>query len=184
MILDVDEAKGKSALKKLPNGSVRHVGKIEAIDTITLVAQTYQKNIKALRIEALADADLPKSGPGLAANGGFAMTELTVQAAPLANKAKVTPVKLRPASGDKTTWSVPASEAGKNVATQFDVVGDLGDAAGPQLTITMKFDAAGARSAGRACRWPTPGASRAGANVPGEFQHRPGSGCGVASVRR
>ena len=140
MILDLIEAKGKTPLRKLPDGSAKPVGKIEKTDTITLVAQTYQKNLKALRIEALADKDLPKSGPGLEANGGFRMTEVVVQATPIAGKGPATPVKLRGPDG-KTAWSVPASEHGKDVAAQFDIVGDLGDAAGLQLTITMKFDA-------------------------------------------
>ena len=139
-ILDLVEAKGKTPLRKLPDGSAKHVGKIEPTDTITLVVQTYQKNLKALRIEALADKDLPKSGPGLEANGGFVMTELNVQANPIAGKGKTTPVKLHGADG-KTAWSMPASEHGKDVAVQFDIVGDLGDVAGLQLTITMKFDA-------------------------------------------
>jgi hypothetical protein len=140
MILDLVEAKGKAPLRKLPDGSAKPVGKIEKTDTITLVVQTYQKNLKALRIEALADKDLPKSGPGLEGDGGFLMTDVSVQATPIAGKGKMTPVKLHGADG-KTAWSVPASEHGKDVAAQFDIVGDLGDAAGLQLTITMKFDA-------------------------------------------
>jgi Protein of unknown function (DUF1549)/Protein of unknown function (DUF1553)/Planctomycete cytochrome C len=139
MILDLALAKGKTPLRKLPDGSAKPVGKIEKTDTITLVAQTYQKNLKAFRIEALADREFPKSGPGLEGDGGFVLTDVTVQATPISAKGKMTPVKLRGVDG-KTAWSVPPSEHGKDVAAQFDIVGDLGDAAGLQLTITMKFD--------------------------------------------
>ena len=140
MILDLVEAKGKAPLRKLPDGSAKPIGKIEPTDTITLVVQTHQKNLKSLRLEALADKDFPKSGPGLEANGGFVMTELSVQATPIAGKGKATPVKLRGVDG-KTAWSLPPNEHGKDVAVQYDIVGDLGDTAGLQLTITMKFDA-------------------------------------------
>ncbi len=158
-ILDPVEFKGKGPLQKLADGSVKPMGKIEKTESITLVAHTYQKAIAGFRIEALADKDFPKSGPGLDADGGFMLTEMTVVATPLGGKGKATTVKLRPVAatseaknqplaavvdGDaKTGWAVEPSALGKDHAAHFEVVGDLGDPAGLQLTILLKFDGKG-----------------------------------------
>ena len=155
-IVEFVEAKAKTPLRKLPDGSAKLTGKIEKTDTLTFVVQTYQKNIKGLRLEALADQDLPKMGPGIDADGSFTLTELTVSATPLGGKGKATPVKLRAVGatsesaehpvrfavdGDpKTGWALAPAALGKDAAAQFEIVGDLGDAAGLQLAITMKFD--------------------------------------------
>jgi hypothetical protein len=155
-VLDPVDFKGKGPLQKLTDGSIKPLGKIEKSETITIVAQTHQKGITGFRLEALADKDLPKSGPGLEANGSFTLTELSVQAAPLGGKGKSTPVKLRPVAasseakdqplaaavdGDaKTGWAIEPSGLGQNQAAHFEIVGDLGNAAGLQLTIVLKFD--------------------------------------------
>ena len=99
LLLDPVETKGKAALKKQPDGSLLASAKPEKNDTYTLVLQTMQKNLRALRIEALADRSLPKNGPGSGPDGGFLLTKVELVAAPLnpAIKAKPTPVKLKAA---------------------------------------------------------------------------------------
>jgi cytochrome c553 len=47
-------------------------------DTYTARYKTPLKNITALRLEAVTFEELPRRGPGRAANGGFAVTELSV----------------------------------------------------------------------------------------------------------
>ena len=75
LILDAAEAKSKTPPQKQADGSLLAAGKAEKNETLTIVAHTLQKKIKALRLEALADKTLPKTGPGRAPDGGFVLTE-------------------------------------------------------------------------------------------------------------
>ena len=50
--------------------------RIQSFDTYKFVAKTEQKNITAIRIEALADKSMAKSGPGAAPNGNFDLTNV------------------------------------------------------------------------------------------------------------
>ena len=79
---------------------------------IALVAHTEQRKITALRIEALADAALPKGGPGLSAEGSFLFSRIDVSATPLDPKQPQQPVavKLKPVAA--THEKVAGSLAG------------------------------------------------------------------------
>jgi hypothetical protein len=143
LVLDPVEAKG--------------MGKRQKNETHTYIAQTVQKKIRSLRLEALADGSLPKSGPGEGSDGSFVLSEINVTAAPvdaaLKAKTKAINVKLKAgrATADdakfplaaavdnnpKTGWS---AAAGKDQAATFDFEGDIGFDGGTVLTVTLKFE--------------------------------------------
>jgi hypothetical protein len=152
LILDRIDAKGPRALTANPDGSLSAAGKAKKNETFTITTHTMQKQIKALRLEALTDKTT-------GADGVFVLTEISVVAAPLnpAMKAKIkpTPVKLRagqatsqdakfPLAGaidadKKTGWSAgPASD--KDHAAIFEFEGNIGFDAGTALTVTLKFE--------------------------------------------
>jgi len=153
LIVDAVEAKGKSPLQQRPDGSLLATGKAEKNDTITLVAHTTQKNLKALRLEALTDPSLPKNGPGRGPDGAFLLTDVTLVATPLDPKVKAKPVtvKLRAATASteeaklaaavdadkKTGWSIGA---GKDQAAIFALEGAGGFDGGTLLTLTLRFE--------------------------------------------
>ncbi len=135
------------------------MGKGQKNETHTIVAHTMQKKIKSLRLEALADKSLPKSGPGQSPDGSFVLSEISVTASPLSAamkaKFKSVPVKLKAGQASaqdpkfplsaaidnnpKTGWSV-GNLVGKNQAATFDFEGDIGFDGGTILTVTLKFE--------------------------------------------
>ena len=156
LILDALEGKGKAPMKKLPDGSLLAEGKAEKGDTYTITAQTWQKEVKAIRLEALADTSLPKKGPGRGPDGNFLLTEISLSAVPLDQpKAKPVVVKLKPVKAtfaqDKfplagtidtnkaTGWSI-APQFGNTHAALFELEGFKGFETGTLLTVTLKFE--------------------------------------------
>lgn len=157
MILEAVDAKAKTPLQRQADGSILSAGKLEKNEIYTLSFQTVQKSIKALRIEALSDKSLPKTGPGRGPEGQFVLTEVALVAAPLLGKIKTKPmpVKLRavkasaedakfPLAGTldndkKTGWSV-GNLAGKDQAAAFEIDGDVGFDGGTMLTLTLRFE--------------------------------------------
>ncbi len=155
LILDLVDAQGKTPLVKQADGSVLARGKAEKNDAIKLVAHTMQRGIKALRLEALADKSLPKSGPGQGPGGSFVLSQMVLTAAPLhsGNKAKPLQVKMRPGKASAeaedftlagvldndpaTGWSV-GKQIGKNHAASFELEGDIGFEGGTIFTLTLK----------------------------------------------
>jgi len=159
LILEPIEAKGSRTITANKDGSLSSAGKPQKNENFTITTHTLQKKIKSLRLEALADKSLPKSGPGLGADGSFVLTEFSVVASPLnpAMKAKIkpTPVKLKAGKASaedpkfalggaidadkKTGWSI-GTNIGKDHAATFEVEGDIGFDGGTMLTVTMKFE--------------------------------------------
>jgi hypothetical protein len=158
LYLDAIDAKGKNLLQRQLDGSVLATGKAEKNETYTITAHTMQKQIKALRIEALADKTLPKMGPGRGPEGEFILSEVSLTAAPLKPdpKIKPMPVKLRAAKATaqapkfpltgavdadkKTGWSI-GTPTGKDHAAVLEIDADLGFDGGTILTVTLKFEA-------------------------------------------
>ncbi|HXT57389.1 MAG TPA: DUF1549 domain-containing protein, partial [Pirellulales bacterium] len=96
LVLDLDsyQSKGGATLSPLDDGSLLAGGKTPDHDEYTFVAATNLKDITAVRIEALAHESFPKSGPGRASNGNFALSEFKLTATPLAADAKPLAVRL------------------------------------------------------------------------------------------
>jgi hypothetical protein len=150
---------GKAPLKKLDDGSYLATGKAEKSDIYTITAATSRTKITAIRIEALRDDSLPKSGPGRSPDGNFTLTEIILTATPNADAVKkgVKPlvVKLKPGKatfehadgklaaaidGDpKTGWSI-AGVAGKDHAATILTETPFGFEGGTNLSVVLKFE--------------------------------------------
>lgn len=65
-------------LTKQGDNSLLASGTIPATDTFTIKAQTLLTGITGIRLEAIADATLPGSGPGRSDNGNFVVSEFEV----------------------------------------------------------------------------------------------------------
>lgn len=158
LLLDAVTATGKAALKKLLDGALQATGKVEKGDAYTIVAHTQQQGITAVRLEALADAALPKMGPGRDPDGQFLLTNVTLTAAPLNGKGKPVAVKLKAARASfeapgfplaaalgtdkKKGWSV-AGQAGKDHVAVFETATPVGFEGGTVLTLVLKFEGEG-----------------------------------------
>lgn len=158
--MQIAKAAGASGTVLTPqaDGSLLANGKIPAKDVYTFTANTTAMGITALRIEALTHKSLPKNGPGLAANGNFALGKVTVAVAPADGSAKAIPVKLIgarathqqdagqlsvKASIDRdgiSGWAVDRGGIGKDQAAVFDFDKPVGFAGGSVLTITLHFE--------------------------------------------
>ncbi|MBI1899617.1 MAG: PSD1 domain-containing protein [Planctomycetia bacterium] len=66
-----------------PDGSFLAAEKNADFDAYTFTAQVSSAKITAVRLDALADPSLPKSGPGRAANGNFALSDLRLTVRPV-----------------------------------------------------------------------------------------------------
>jgi hypothetical protein len=73
---------GGATLEPLDDGSLLAAGTSPDEDTYTVTASTTLERITAFRIEALDHESLPNGGPGRAADGSFAFSELTVRLVP------------------------------------------------------------------------------------------------------
>ncbi len=100
---------GGATFKPLEDGSVLAEGKNAASDTYELVVRTPSTEVRGLRIEALADASLVKSGPGRAENGNFALSEIAVTAQPADKSAPPVEVKLTSPRATFEQTGLPAS---------------------------------------------------------------------------
>ena len=156
MVLDQVQAKsvGGATFTKQADESFLATDKKPDNDTYEFIAETDFTGITSLRLEALPDPSLVKSGPGRAENGNFALTELRVTAAPKNNPQQVETLKLTnpratfeqkglpvAAAIDgnlQTGWAVDP-EFGKVQIAAFDFERPIGGAEGTILTITLEF---------------------------------------------
>jgi mono/diheme cytochrome c family protein len=145
---------GGATLSKQDDGSVFVSGTNPPIETLVIVLQTDLKDIRALRLEALAHTSLVKNGPGRAANGNFALTDIKVMAAPK-EKGKEVEVKLKnpratfeqkglgvagAIDADPVTsgWAIDP-QFGRDHAAAFEFEQPVGFEGGTTLGITLKF---------------------------------------------
>jgi len=155
---DVTSATATSAALVIArDSSVRYVGNKAKDDTYTVKAVTYQRGLRAFRLDALADDASPAKGPGLSENGNFVLSELKVTARPLDSKSKAKPVTAK-LKGTAATfeqknyplaavtdnkrgsgWAV-APEFGKDHAAIFQIEGEpLGFEGGTELEFQLVF---------------------------------------------
>jgi hypothetical protein len=138
LTLEPTSVTANATFKRLDDGSYIASGKVEKGDVYTIAARSSLTKITALRIEAMPDASLPKSGPGRSPEGTFKLSEITLTATPNAEAAKkgAKPVAVRFKPG-KTSGPVTA---GMDHAATFIAETPFGVEGGATLTIVMKFD--------------------------------------------
>ena len=95
MALDPQTLKAsKATLLEEPDDVVAASGRLEADDTYTVTFHTYQKDLRALRLEVLASPSAPGGGPGTGTDGAFRLARLKIVAAPLVDAADRKPFQL------------------------------------------------------------------------------------------
>jgi hypothetical protein len=159
---------GGAQLQRQPDGSFLLSGNNPQFDTYTLVIQTKLRGITALRIEALADPSLPHGGPGRAANGNFALTDVRLTIAPLIAKpggnqepqsVQLTdpratfeqaglPIAAAIDGDPKSGWAVDP-QFGKNHAAVLNLAQAVGFEGGTRLICTLKFENNAGHNIGR-----------------------------------
>lgn len=159
MALDPQTLKASKATLLEESGDiVAASGKLEANDTYTLTFHTYQKGLRALRLEALASPSAPGGGPGTGKDGAFRLSRVKVIAAPLvaAPDRKPLEIVLRPtaatseAAGHElenavdaapdTGWSVDG-QGGRDHAAVVSFDKPVGFDQGTRLTVELLFAA-------------------------------------------
>jgi len=94
------EGGGGAKIKTLPDQSMLCSGYAPTKCAFIVVGKTDLKNVTAIRLEALRDANLPAGGPGRSFKGTFGLTQLKVEAAPAGDAAKKQDVKITKATAD------------------------------------------------------------------------------------
>lgn len=140
----------------LPDGSVRAGGALPDNSSYEIATSAPTQAITALRLEALADPELPNGSCGRSEDGDFVLTELSLQA--LAAEQTTNQVAFETAYADfsmenydikaaidgkpKTGWSVAAFEATNRVDHEavFILKAPLAVPEGTRLLITLKQD--------------------------------------------
>ncbi|HEX4128855.1 MAG TPA: PSD1 and planctomycete cytochrome C domain-containing protein [Pirellulales bacterium] len=104
----------RATLTHLGSGVVAVAGDNPPADNYTLTAEPLLRTITALRLEVLADPELPGHGPGRSANGNFVLTELRAfKVAPASKKkeSRQTAVAIRTGYSDVAQQGFPLQEA-------------------------------------------------------------------------
>ncbi|TWT39487.1 DUF1549 and DUF1553 domain-containing protein [Blastopirellula retiformator] len=119
-----------------------------------LVFPTDLTGITGVRIEALADSNLPSGGPGRAPNGNFVLSELTLSATSSTDAAQSVEVQLSGGEADfsQQGWDVRGAIDGnpgsgwavspkfnQNHVAIYETADDAGFAEGTNLTVRMNF---------------------------------------------
>jgi mono/diheme cytochrome c family protein len=155
-ILPVAEAKSKGNATLMPqsDGSVLASGENPEFDTYTITCKVASGEYTGVRLEALSHSSLVKGGPGRAANGNFALTDLKVVFKPtqgadqnlkLARPQATfeqTPqnllVKFTIDGDKKSGWAVDP-QFGQDHAAVYDLAEPLKVAEAGKLIITLDF---------------------------------------------
>ncbi len=89
-----------ATFRKLDDATSLVEGNNPAQDTYEIVADTNAQGIVALRLEAFTHEGLPLSGPGRSSNANFVLSEIEVEASPLADPMNVRTLKFASAVAD------------------------------------------------------------------------------------
>lgn len=179
------KSRGGATLTLQDDGSILASGKNPDFDTYTLVIESEASSITALRLEALAHTSFAQGGPGRAANGNIALSDLRITAQPLDGSAPAKELKLQNAvatfeqkpsllaahaidDDKKSAWALDP-EFGKDHALTVEFAEPVANKSGTRLTLTLDFQNNKQHNLGRAriaiSREPLP-ASLAGESVP------------------
>ncbi len=160
------KSKGNATFTKQPDESWLQSGTSPANDVVTISFTTKLRDVKSIRLEALAHPSFTKSGPGRAGNGNFALSDFAVTVLPVGAAAdtKPTPVKLTAAKATfeqkglpvaaaiddnpQSAWAVDP-EFGKDHAAVFACVEPFGFENGTVVTITLAYNNNTQHSIGR-----------------------------------
>ncbi len=159
MILDHLQPKSLdgATFTKQDDGSFVVGGKNPANDRWVLTAELAATGLNAIRIEAMTDKSMPRSGPGRAGNGNFALSDIRVFATPKNGGQRVAVKLVNPKAthqqntgglsvassidGDKrkSGWAVDFGGIGKPQAAVFEFAAPVGFEGGTVLTVEMDF---------------------------------------------
>ncbi|MCC6153552.1 MAG: DUF1549 domain-containing protein, partial [Candidatus Hydrogenedentes bacterium] len=155
---------GGARMGRLSDGSVLVSGTSPEFDTYTFEARTKLTGVTSVRIDALADASMPASGPGRAENGNFALSDFKVFVRPDNGTDAKTEVKLNNPRATleqagygaanaidadaKTAWAV-GDQYGKDHAAIFDFEVPAGLPEGTVFTFTLDFKSENKHAIGR-----------------------------------
>ena len=160
------KSQGNATYSRQPDESWLQSGTSPDNDVVTITFTTKLRDVKSLRLEALAHPSFTKSGPGRAANGNFALSDFAVTVLPVGAAADVkpTPVKLTAAKATfeqnglpvaaaiddnpQSAWAVDP-EFGKDHAAVFSCVEPFGFESGTIVTIVLKYSNNAQHSIGR-----------------------------------
>jgi cytochrome c553 len=147
---------GGATFMKQPDGSSLIGGKNPTTETISIQIETDLTDLKSIRVEALTDPSLVKGGPGRAANGNFALSDLKVTARPKDKKGPPgVELKLKnpratfeqkglgvagaiDADTVTSAWAIDP-QFGKDHAAAFEFAEPVGHPGGTVLTVTLGF---------------------------------------------
>ncbi len=116
-----------STFTKQPDHSVLATGKRPEKDTYTLLAHSNLKGVTAVRLEVLADDNLPHKGPGRQDNGNLHLSEIQILAATrtLPNDLKPLAISNASADFDQAGWTIQHAIDG-NPATAWGIYPQVG----------------------------------------------------------
>ena len=147
---------GGATFTQQPDASWLATGTNPNNDHWTVSFETGLRDIRSIRLEALAHPSLTRSGPGRAGNGNFALSEFTVAIRPMGGGEETSkPIKLSSARATfeqkglpvaaaiddnaQSAWAVDP-EFGKDHAAVFGVAEPFGFEDGTLVTVTLKFN--------------------------------------------
>ncbi|MEZ6032788.1 MAG: PSD1 and planctomycete cytochrome C domain-containing protein [Planctomycetaceae bacterium] len=165
-IVSLDASSG-TKLEQQADASVLATGKAPTKEVITVEAESFRPDVRALRVEALAHDSLPQKGPGRAGNGNFVLSDIkvmvelvgdSVDVASVNGKLEAYPTKLTAAratheqntdslsvaasiDGDPASgWAVDGGGIGKDQAAVFDLETPVAITGAARWTIALSFN--------------------------------------------
>ena len=144
------------------DGSYLATGQAPSQEVLTITAAAEAGTVRAIRLEALADPSLPRSGPGRADNGNFALGNIALEVVDQNGQAKslklTNPRATHQQNGEVLSiassldgdpvsgWAIDG-QIGKSQAAVFDLAEPYELKAGDRLRIALTFNHPNARHA-------------------------------------
>ena len=146
-----------TALESMADGSLLARGSPANEETYSITLDFPFASVASLRLDALGDPSLPRGGPGRVAHGNFALSNITVTAAPIpaeGAEADFSPVKLGVPRADYSQPSLDITHAiddsptsgwaidphvGQSHVAVFDFLEPVAFPGGCRLSVTLDF---------------------------------------------